>query len=616
MSLAIERGERICLLGRNGTGKSTLLRVLAGEITPDTGALRRDVGLRVGWLPQEVPAAVAGTVHEVVASALGELGGWLAEYSAADGSDLARMGALQHLIEAAGGWDVESRIERVLARLELPAQAQFTALSGGMQRRVLLGRALVAEPDLLLLDEPTNHLDIAAIEWLEGMLGAWRGALLFTTHDRRFMQSLATRILEIDRGALTSWPGDYANYLRRRAERDSAEALENARFDKRLAEEEVWIRQGIKARRTRNEGRVRRLEAMRGERAQRREQQASARIEVQTAAQSGRRVGEARNVTFGYGDKVLIRDFSVLIERGDRIGILGANGVGKTTLLRLLLGDIAPQHGTIIAGTNLATAYFDQHRAKLDDSVRVRDAIADGSDFVTVGEQRRHVIGYLQDFLFSPASAQALVHTLSGGERARLLLARLFAQPSNLLVMDEPTNDLDVETLELLEERLLQYTGTLLLISHDRVFIDNVVTATLAFDGAGNISENVGGYSDWLARRMAPAKLPESGRASSVNRTVTPRLAQAAAPAGAVPAVPAAQPATVRRLKFAEQKELAQLPARIEAEEARIAALQARLAAPELYRQDPAAAVVLRVELTEREASLATLYDRWAALDG
>ena len=599
LSLSISAGERICLLGRNGAGKSTLLRVLAGEITPDNGQVRRDANIRVGWLPQEVAATVQGTVREVVASALGELGAWLTEYSNADGSDLARMGTLQHLIEAGGGWDVENRIERVIDRLELPAQVEFTALSGGMQRRVLLGRALVGEPDLLLLDEPTNHLDIAAIEWLESMLGAWRGTLLFTTHDRRFMQSLATRILEIDRGALTSWPGDYDNYLRRRAERDAAEALENARFDKRLAQEEVWIRQGIKARRTRNEGRVRRLERMRSERQERRQQQGSARIELQGAAQSGKRVAEAKDVSFGYGDELLIRDFSILIERGDRIGILGPNGVGKTTLLRLLLGDLTPRQGLIVSGTNLAIAYFDQHRQQLDDTLRVRDAIADGSDFITVGDQRRHVIGYLQDFLFSPASAQAPVSTLSGGERARLLLARLFAQPSNLLVMDEPTNDLDVETLELLEERLLQYEGTLLLISHDRSFIDNVVTQTLAFEGDGHIREYVGGYSDWLAQRVP--QLKEQSAAMRVAST------------SSFAAV--AKPASTRRLKFSEQKELEQLPGKIEGVETEIGALQMQLAAPGFYQRDPQGATALRLTLAELEARLATLYERWASLE-
>jgi ATP-binding cassette subfamily F protein uup len=618
----IETGERICLLGRNGAGKSTLLRLLAGEITAESGEILRAPALRLGFLPQQVPPGLAGSVLDVVGDALAEARELTARHAALSAQAttteaLARVGAelerVQDRIDALQGWDVEPRLQRTLSQLNLDPEARFEALSGGTQRRVLLARALVSAPDLLLLDEPTNHLDIRAIEWLEGLLGAWRGALLFTTHDRRLLRTIATRILELDRGALTSWPGDYDNYQRRRAERDHAEELDNARKDAVLAQEEVWIRTGIKARRTRNEGRVRRLEAMRRARAERRVVAGSAKIVTQQAGQSGKRVFEAEGIGFAFGDKAIVRDFSVLIERGDRLGILGPNGAGKTTLLRLLLGELTPTSGTVRPGTRQVLAYFDQHRMVADERTRVQDVIADGNDTVTIDGAPRHVLSWLQDFLFTPDRARTPVSALSGGERARLMLAKLFAQPANVLVMDEPTNDLDVETLELLEEKLLDFDGTLLLISHDRDFLDRVVTSTLAFEDDGRVREYVGGYSDWLrqrpdlAARAEPRSVaPAPGVAPATNTTAT-STTKAPTPAP-----------RKRKLSYHEQKELAALPERIEHLEADIAALQARLSDPATYATagKGEGAVALRRDLEAKEAELAAAYARWEALDG
>ena len=508
VDLAIEAGERIALIGRNGAGKSTLLKLLAGELKPDDGEVRVEGGRRIARLEQEVPQDAAGSVFDVVAAGLGELGALLGDYHHlvhADVVDTDALAAVQARIEAAQGWALDRRVAETLERLQLDADADFAALSGGMKRRVLLARALVSQPDLLLLDEPTNHLDIAAIDWLEGFLKQWSGALVFVTHDRRFLRALATRIVEIDRGEVTSWPGDWDNYLRRKQERLNAEAQEDARFDKLLAQEEAWIRQGIKARRTRDEGRVRRLEAMRVERAERRAHAGNVKMATARADASGKKVVEARSVDFAHGDDALVRDFSTTILRGDRIGLVGPNGSGKTTLLKLLLGELQPQAGEVRRGTQLQVAYFDQYRATLREDWNAIENVAEGRESVTVGGRPKHVIGYLQDFLFTPERARAPITRLSGGERNRLLLAKLFAQPSNLLVMDEPTNDLDVETLELLEELLADYPGTLLLVSHDRDFLDNVVTSTLVMEGEGRIGEYVGGYSDWVRQRRAPA---------------------------------------------------------------------------------------------------------------
>jgi len=601
VGLSIETGERIALIGRNGAGKSTLLKLLDGTLRPDDGEVRIEGGVRVARLEQEVPAGEGGDVWDVVAGGLGQLGGWLAEFhhlSHAAEVDTDALARVQQKIEDAGGWSLDQRVTETLARLDLDGEAPFAGLSGGMKRRVLLARALVSAPDVLLLDEPTNHLDIAAIDWLEGFLKAWPGALVFVTHDRRFLRALATRIVEVDRGNLTSWPGDWANYQRRREERLNAEAQESARFDKLLAQEEVWIRQGIKARRTRDEGRVRRLEAMRVERAQRRELQGSVRMEVAQGESSGRKVVEAKDVSFAYAGKPVVRDFSTTVMRGDRIGLIGPNGSGKTTLLKLLLGELAPQSGEVRLGSNLQVAYFDQYRATLREDWNAIENVAEGRESVTINGRQKHVIGYLQDFLFTPERARAPITRLSGGERNRLLLARLFAQPSNLLVMDEPTNDLDVETLELLEELLADYPGTLLLVSHDRDFLDNVATSTLVMEGNGRVGEYVGGYSDWERQRPAAASAPVTAK-----------------PASATPAPVKPAPAAKRKLTFKESRELEQLPARIEQLEARVAALTEAMADPGFYQREAAAIVADNDALAATQAELDAAYARWAELD-
>src|SRR5215469_5460562 len=506
VDLSIESNERVCIVGRNGEGKSTLMKLIAGELKADDGEVRVQNGIVVARMAQDVPQATAGSVFDVVAEGLGDLGQLLARYHhlLAEG-DLDALGDVQAQIEARHGWDLDRRVSDVIQRLELPSDTDFAALSGGMKRRVLLAQALVRKPDVLLLDEPTNHLDIEAIGWLEGFLKQFAGSIVFVTHDRSFLRALATRIVEIDRGQLTSWPGDYDNYLRRREERLHAEAQANALFDKKLAQEEVWIRQGIKARRTRNEGRVRALKALRRERAERRELSGNAKMSLANAQASGKKVVDLENVHQAYAGRVLIGDLSTAIMRGDRVGIIGPNGAGKSTLLKILLGELKPQRGEVTLGTGLQIAYFDQHRAQLNDALNALDNVAEGREYIELNGQRKHIIGYLQDFLFSPERARAPITRLSGGERNRLLLAKLFAQPSNLLVMDEPTNDLDVETLELLEDLLGNYQGTLLLVSHDREFLDNVVTSTLVLEGGGHVGEYVGGYSDWLRQRPAPS---------------------------------------------------------------------------------------------------------------
>ena len=600
VDLSIEPGERVCIVGRNGMGKSTLMRLMAGELKPDDGEIRVQNGVVVARMAQEVPQDTQGTVFDVVAQGLGDLGQLLARYHhAVHDGDMDAMGEAQAQIEARHGWDLDRRVQQVLERLELPEETDFAALSGGMKRRVLLAQALVRNPDILLLDEPTNHLDIEAIAWLEGFLKSFGGSIVFVTHDRSFLRSLATRILEIDRGQLTSWPGDYDNYLRRREERLHAEAQENARFDKLLAQEEVWIRQGIKARRTRNEGRVTALKAMRRERAQRRDLSGNVKMEAAAAQSSGKKVIEARHITQAYDGRVLLDDVSATIMRGDRVGIVGPNGAGKSTLLKILLGELAPQHGEVKLGTGLQIAYFDQHRSQLDESRTALENVAEGSDFVEINGSRKHIIGYLQDFLFSPERARAPITRLSGGERNRLLLAKLFAQPSNLLVMDEPTNDLDVETLELLEELLLDYKGTLLLVSHDRDFLDNVVTSTLVLEGQGRLRDYVGGYSDWLRQRRTPAAT------ATASAPVRPALSRQPEPATAK-----------RKLGFKEARELEQLPARIEALEAEVARRTAAMNDPAYYQQPPADLQRANEELAAKQAELDHTYQRWSELDG
>ena len=613
VDLSIEPGERIALIGRNGAGKSTLLRLLAGELKPDDGDIRAETGVRVARLEQEVPHDAAGTVFDVVSGGLGALGAMLAEYHHlihAESIDTDALATVQSKIEDAGGWSVDQRVTETLARLDLDGDQDFARLSGGMKRRVLLARALVSAPDLLLLDVPTNHLDIAAIDWLEGFLKAWQGAVVFVTHDRRFLRALATRIVEIDRGQLTSWPGDWANYQRRREERLNAEAQENARFDKLLAQEEVWIRQGIKARRTRDEGRVRRLKAMRDERAQRRDLTGNVRMEVAQATGSGKKVIEAKDVSFAFGNRMLVKDFSTTILRGDRIGLIGANGSGKTTLLKLLLGELQPQSGEIRVGTQLQVAYFDQYRATLREDWNALENVAEGKDSVTINGRQKHAIGYLQDFLFTPERARAPITRLSGGERNRLLLAKLFAQPSNLLVMDEPTNDLDVETLELLEELLGEYEGTLLLVSHDRDFLDSVVTSTLVMPDAGaddgQIGEFVGGYSDWLRQRTTPRSMA-SEAAKTAAKTPEPAKPAAAPAAIATPAK--------RKLSYKEQRELDELPARIEALESKVAEMTDAMNDPSFFQRDHAAVTAHNAALAATQSELETAYARWEALD-
>ncbi|MHA6205202.1 ATP-binding cassette domain-containing protein [Dyella soli] len=600
VDLSIEANERVCIVGRNGEGKSTLMKLIAGELKPDDGEIRLQGGVVVARMAQEVPQDTAGSVFDVVAEGLGDLGHLLARYHhlLAEG-DMDAAGDVQMLIDAGNGWDLDRRVTDVLTRLELPAETDFDALSGGMKRRVLLAQALVRKPDVLLLDEPTNHLDVEAIDWLEGFLRQFDGSIIFITHDRSFLRALATRIVEIDRGQLTDWPGDYDNYLRRREERLHAEAQANALFDKKLAQEEVWIRQGIKARRTRNEGRVRALKALRVERAQRRELSGNVRMTAASAQASGKKVIDLEHVHQSYDGRVLIENLSTTIMRGDRVGIIGPNGAGKSTLLKIMLGELAPQRGHATLGTGIQVAYFDQHRVQLNDKLNALDNVAEGREYIELNGSRKHIIGYLQDFLFSPERARAPITRLSGGERNRLLLAKLFAQPSNLLVMDEPTNDLDVETLELLEELLTEYQGTLLLVSHDRAFLDNVVSSTLVLEGDGRIGEYVGGYSDWVRQKAAPA-------AASV---APARAGNKVAPVASIPAEPK------RKLSYKDARELEQLPLRIEKLEADIAAHSEAMNDPAFYQQENTAILKANEALARLQAELDTAYARWAELD-
>ncbi len=607
IDLRIGTGERVCLIGRNGSGKSTLMKVIAGELVPDGGEVSVQQGARIARLTQEVPEDLLGTVYDVVAGGLGEIAGLLRRYhqcSVGLGEDagqkqLIELERIQHELEAVDGWQIEQRVESVISRLSLPADTAFPELSGGVKRRVLLARALVTEPALLLLDEPTNHLDIDAIEWLEQFLSGYGGALLFVTHDRMFLRRLANRIVELDRGRLSDWPGDFDNYLRRKEEALQVEERENRQFDKKLAQEEAWIRQGIKARRTRNEGRVRALQALRQERGLRREQQGRAKLQIQAAEKSGKLVVTAEHIDYSWADKPVIRDFSTTILRGDKVGIIGPNGVGKTTLLNLLLGRLEPDHGKLTPGTRVEVAYFDQLRGELEDGKSVRDNLGSGSDRVEVGGQSKHVIGYLQDFLFSPEQANSPVRTLSGGERNRLLLAKLFARPANVLVMDEPTNDLDVETLEMLEDRLVDYEGTLLLVSHDRAFLNNVVTSTLAFEGEGRVNEYIGGYDDWL-RQREPLAHRETWRAGKKDGRQ---------PAGR------AEKRPVQKLSYRDRKELDSLPARIEKLEQERESLQQQMQDPAFYKQDKERISGVRVRLDELQAELDEAYRRWEVLE-
>ena len=608
VGLTVEPGERIALIGRNGMGKSTFMKILAGIVRADEGDVRLESGARIAYLQQDPQMDSTASVYATVAEALGGIEATLTAYhacieklGAGDDSVMDEMSRLQQQIEAVDGWSVAQRIDEVITRLDLDPNASVKSLSGGAKRRVLLAQALVVQPDVLLLDEPTNHLDIASIEWLEGLIRGFSGAVIFITHDRSFLQNLANRILELDRGQLTSWPGDYQNYLRRVEEREHAEQIQNAEFDKFLAEEEVWIRQGVKARRTRNEGRVRRLEALREERAARVNKQGKVEVAIASARTSGKIVFDGEHINKTYNGKTILKDFTLRILRGDRIGLVGPNGVGKSTLIKLILGEIQPDSGTARQGSQLQVAYFDQHRAQLRPDWTALQNICDGGDRIDVHGQNMHGIGYLQKFLFTPERARTKVESLSGGERNRLLLARLFAQSANLLVLDEPTNDLDLETLEVLEQVLLDFDGTLLVVSHDRAFLDNVVTSLLVFEGEGRVREVVGTYEDWLAIRDR-------------------ELAQQSVPAAKPVAKTTASTNTVSEskkdgLSFKERHELAALPEKIAVLEDEQAELTVQMSDPMFYEQpaDKTAPVLARMAAIDEE--LAQLMDRWSDLE-
>ncbi|WP_324779797.1 ATP-binding cassette domain-containing protein [Thiobacillus sedimenti] len=604
-SLVIEAGERIGLIGRNGTGKSSLLKIIAGESAPDAGEVWRSPALRLAYVPQEPQFQPGHSVFEAVAEGVGAAQRLLADYHAAahaiaegDEAAFAELERLSHELEAADAWRLNNRVEETLQRLGLDPDATVETLSGGLKKRVALGRALVAEPELLLLDEPTNHLDFAAIEWLEALLNDYRGALLFITHDRRFLDNVANRIVELDRGQLREYPGNFSAYQVKKAEQLEVEAVHNRKFDKFWKQEEAWIRKGIEARRTRNEGRVRRLEQLRRVREARVAHQGQVGFRLDAGERSGKVVAELEHVAYGYDGRTLIRDFSTTILRGDKLGLLGPNGAGKTTLIRLILGELKPQAGWIKQGTKLEVAYFDQFRNQLNDEATLIDTISPGSDYVEIGGQKKHVISYLEDFLFPAERARAKVSALSGGERNRLLLARLFARPANLLVLDEPTNDLDIDTLELLEQLLQDYAGTVIIVSHDRAFLDNVVTQSIVFEGEGRLTEIVGGYADWLAWRQR-------------------RETEAAKPAPKSAAKPAPARASTPKagLSYKEGRELEALPARIEALEAEQAAIAEKLSDPALYQADPQAATALHARAEAIEVELLDALTRWEALE-
>ncbi|WP_428311327.1 ATP-binding cassette domain-containing protein [Hydrocarboniphaga sp.] len=600
---SIEKGERVAIIGRNGAGKSTMMKVIDGEVAIDSGEVVRAQSLRIARLVQDVPAGTDGKVFSVVAQGLGAAGALISKYhELLDQERFDELGDVQSKIEAVDGWSLDQRVSETISRLDLPGEAIFSSLSGGLKRRVLLGQALVQQPDLLLLDEPTNHLDVEAIAWLEEFLIGYPGAILFVTHDRAFLQRLATRILELDRGMLTSWPGDYENYLRRKEERAHAESQERAVFDKRLAQEEIWIRKGVQARRVRDQGRVERLMELRRQFSERRNVQGKANMLIQEADRSGKLVAEADDVAYSYGERQIVRSLTTTIIRGDKLGIIGPNGAGKTTMINLLLGRLQPDSGKMKLGANLQIAYFDQLRGGLDENASVVDNLGDGKDYVEIGGARKHVMGYLQDFLFTPDRARSPVRALSGGERNRLLLAKLFARPSNLLVLDEPTNDLDMETLELLEELLMDYEGTVLLVSHDRKFLDNVVTRCLVFEGGGKVNEYIGGYQDWVRQRPATYS-----RASSSNNS--------SKPAPAVAAAPVAKLNITRSLNNKEKRELDELPQKLEKLEAEQTKLADELSAPGFYERPKDQVLKVQKRLDELAKMLAVAYARWEELE-
>ncbi len=612
-SLALSAGQKTGLIGRNGEGKSTLLKIIGSQISADEGDIRLAPGVRIAMLEQSPKVSSTASVFEYVALGLGETGSVLAEYqSLVSSSDLTdkqlnHLSDLQHKLDGSGGWSLQSTVDRTLSRLGLDGTISVAKLSGGWQRRASLARALVSAPDILLLDEPTNHLDVESIVWLEKQIIQFDGAIVFVTHDREFLQRVATNIVELDRGKLKSWPGTYSDYLSRKAAALEQEERQNAVFDKKLAKEETWIRQGIKARRTRNEGRVRALKKMRQEQSERRNRKGNVRLELEQSQQSGKRVIEATNISYKIADQQIISSFSTRIIRGDRIGLIGPNGIGKTTLLRLLLKDLMPDSGEVIHGTRIEVAYFDQLRSELDPDRTVVDTIGEGREEVTINGRSRHVISYLSDFLFSPDRSRSPIKALSGGERARVLLAKLFSKSANLLIMDEPTNDLDIETLELLEELLLQFDGTLLLVSHDRKFLDNVVTSTFSFEGDGIVREYVGGYSDWL-RQTEISKNTENkkNRPQKGNRQAQP----------ASPVATQTTPQTAKKkLSYKLQRELDMLPDKIDKLEAEQETLSTQMSQPDFYNQPEKTVKDVSSRLNKVSTELEDCFQRWAELD-
>ena len=604
-SLRIDPGERVCLIGRNGAGKSSSLRLITGELEPDDGTIDRPAGLRVATLEQSLAEASDENVRDFVAQGFAaqieriERYRRLAETAGDSRETMRDVESLEREIVAGGGWSVDARVDAVLSQLGLPADETLRRLSGGWRRRVALARALVSNPDLLLLDEPTNHLDISTIEWLEQEIRRYDGAVLFVTHDRSFVERVATRIVDIDRGQLRSWPGGYRDYLARKAKAEADEDVANREFDKKLAGEEAWIRQGVKAREHRNEGRVRALETLREERAQRIKRPRTARIHINvTDDVSGRKVIDVRNVTHGFGGAPLLRDFTLRVMRGDRIGIIGNNGVGKSTLLRILLGELEPEKGSVKLGTHLKIAYFDQLRRELDTTRTVAELVGEGRDYIELNGRKKHVIAYLTDFLFAAKRARTRIAALSGGERNRVILAKLFTEGSNLLVLDEPTNDLDVETLEALEDRLAEYPGTLIVVSHDRHFLDAVVTKTLVFEADGNVRQYAGGYSDWLRQHHALAVGEDKDRAQPKPAAGKPRRANAS-----------------NKLSYKLKLELEALPGRIEQLETELEAINTEIAAPDFYKQDHETTQARLDRLRALEDELEESMDRWAELE-
>ena len=604
VNLVIERGERVCIIGRNGAGKSTLLKIINGQVLPDEGKIERANDVKVAQLEQSVPQNTTGNVFDVISEGLGKEGKLIQKFhyltqqlnhdsSPKIFSDLEQC---QAELDRIDGWDINSRVESIITKMKLNPEADISSLSGGFKRRVLLARALVASPDLLLLDEPTNHLDIEAIQWIEQFLIKWEGSLLFISHDRHFMDNLANRFVEIDRGKLIEFNCNYSTYLARKQDNLAVEDKQNALFDKRLSQEEVWIRQGIKARRTRNEGRVRALKAMRQEFSERRKRLGTAKMGIHQAEKSGKIVAEASDISFSFGDEQLVRRFSALIQRGDKIGLIGRNGVGKTTLIKLLLGELSPDKGAIKIGTNLNVAYFDQYRSALDEEKSVQDNVSGGRDMLDVGGKSRHVISYLQDFLFAPERCRQPVKVLSGGERNRLLLAKLFMIASNVLVLDEPTNDLDIDTLDLLEELLIQYKGTIILVSHDRTFLNNVVTSTLVFEGSGEIKQFVGGYDDWLRQRdsASSAKINEVPKAGNLQLKAA---------------------TTKSKRSFNNERELSALPKKIDLLEQRITEISTQMSDASFYRSDRAEIKKTEDLLKSAQLELEVLYKRWEELE-